>query len=185
MSTSPVINWDPYFDEAVETLCQFIRIDTSNPPGNERKACDFLGAFLHREGIAYDLYDAGDDRISLRAVLKGDGSKRPFMLLNHTDVVPVELEFWEEDPFAGLIKDGQIWGRGTLDMKGLGIAQHRHDHVGGAVRIAEQHVLRDCEGCRDRSRSERGAGGREGRYQGQPRRAGRTHAHGAGGGGPS
>ena len=123
MSTAPVINWDTYFDEAVETLCQFIRVDTSNPPGNERKACDFLGAILHHEVIDYDLYDAGDDRLSLRAVLKGDGSKRPFMLLNHTDVVPVEQEFWEEDPFAGIIKDGHIWGRGTLDMKGLGIAQ--------------------------------------------------------------
>ncbi len=123
MSTAPVINWDSYIEEATDLLGQFLRIDTSNPPGNEVLACNFLGAILHKEGIAYDLYDAGDKRVSLRAVIKGDGSKRPFMLLNHTDVVPVQREFWDEDPFSGLIKDGYIWGRGTLDMKGLGIAQ--------------------------------------------------------------
>jgi acetylornithine deacetylase/succinyl-diaminopimelate desuccinylase-like protein len=114
---------DGVFDEAVDTLCRFIRIDTSNPPGRERAACEFLGEILRREGIDYTLYDAGDDRVSLRAVLEGDGSQRPFMLLNHTDVVPVEREFWEEDPFAGLIKGGHIRGRGALDMKGLGVAQ--------------------------------------------------------------
>ncbi|MGH2609748.1 MAG: M20/M25/M40 family metallo-hydrolase [Tepidiformaceae bacterium] len=119
----PAPDWDAVFDEAVDILCRFIRIDTSNPPGRERAACDFLGDILRREGIDYTLYDAGDDRVSLRAGLKGDGSKRPFMLLNHTDVVPVEREFWDEDPFSGLIKDGHIWGRGALDMKGLGVAQ--------------------------------------------------------------
>jgi acetylornithine deacetylase/succinyl-diaminopimelate desuccinylase-like protein len=123
MSNAPDINWDSYVDEAIDVLCRFLQVDTSNPPGNERLACDFLGEILDREGIPYELYDAGNDRVSLRAVLKGDGSKRPFMLLNHTDVVPVQREFWEEEPFSGLIKDGHIWGRGTLDMKGLGIAQ--------------------------------------------------------------
>ena len=120
---NPTVNWDALFDEAVDTLCRFIRVDTSNPPGRERAACEFLGEILRREGIAYETYDAGDDRVSLRAVLKGDGTKRPFMLLNHTDVVPVEREFWDEDPFGGVIKDGEIWGRGAIDMKGLGIAQ--------------------------------------------------------------
>ena len=123
MTNAPAINWDSYVDEAIDVLCRFLQVDTSNPPGNERLACDFLGELLDREGIPYELYDAGNDRVSLRAVLKGDGSKRPFMLLNHTDVVPVQREFWEEEPFSGLIKDGHIWGRGTLDMKGLGIAQ--------------------------------------------------------------
>lgn len=122
-ASNPSVDWPALFDEAVETLCRFIRIDTSNPPGGERAACEFLGEILRREGIDYALYDAGDDRVSLRAVLKGDGSRRPFMLLNHTDVVPAEREFWDDDPFGGLIKDGYIWGRGALDMKGLGVAQ--------------------------------------------------------------
>lgn len=121
--TQPTPDWDALHTEAVDLLCDYLRIDTSNPPGNERLACDFLGAILEREGIHYELFDAGNDRVSLRAVLKGDGSKRPFMLLNHTDVVPVQREFWDEEPFSGLIKDGHIWGRGALDMKSLGIVQ--------------------------------------------------------------
>ncbi len=122
-AATPLPDWDSLSEEAVDTLCRFIRIDTSNPPGRERAACDFLGELLRRESIEYTLYDAGNDRVSLRAVLPGDGSKRPFMLLNHTDVVPVERDYWDEDPFGGLIKDGHIWGRGALDMKGLGVAQ--------------------------------------------------------------
>jgi acetylornithine deacetylase/succinyl-diaminopimelate desuccinylase-like protein len=122
--TTPTVDWQAVHEEAIDTLCRYLRVDTSNPPGRERAACDFLGAILRREGIDYTLYDAGgDDRVSLRAVLPGHGRGRPFMLLNHTDVVPVERAYWEEDPFAGVIKDGCIWGRGALDMKGLGVAQ--------------------------------------------------------------
>lgn len=123
MPPSPAIDWDALQEEAVDLLCRYIRIDTSNPPGRERAACEFLGEILAAEGIEFTTYDAGDDRVSLRAVLRGDGSGRPFMLLNHTDVVPVEREFWEEDPFAGIVKDGHVWGRGALDMKGLGIVE--------------------------------------------------------------
>ncbi len=123
MAANPSLDWDGLFDEAVDILCSYIRIDTSNPPGNEVAACEFLGGILQREGIPFETFDAGGGRVSLRAVLRGDGSKRPFMLLNHTDVVPVQREYWDEDPFSGLIKDGHIWGRGALDMKGLGVAQ--------------------------------------------------------------
>lgn len=123
MTAMPAIDWTTYTDEAVDLLCSYIQIDTSNPPGRERLACEWLGDLLSHEGIPFELFDAGNDRWTLRAVLKGDGSKRPLMLLNHTDVVPVQREFWSEEPFAGLIKDGHIWGRGALDMKSLGIAQ--------------------------------------------------------------
>ncbi|MFN8556644.1 MAG: M20/M25/M40 family metallo-hydrolase [Dehalococcoidia bacterium] len=123
MPANPQIDWDALNEEAIDTLCRYIRVDTSNPPGNERAACTFLGEILTREGIPFELYDAGNDRVSLRAVLRGDGSARPFMLLHHTDVVPVQREYWEEEPFGGLIKDGYIWGRGALDTKGLGVAQ--------------------------------------------------------------
>jgi acetylornithine deacetylase/succinyl-diaminopimelate desuccinylase-like protein len=120
----PAIDWDALHEEAIDILSRYIRVDTSNPPGRERAACEFFGEILRREGIDYQLFDAGgDDRVSLRAVLPGNGSARPLMLLNHTDVVPVEREYWDEDPFAGLIKDGFIWGRGALDMKGLGVAE--------------------------------------------------------------
>jgi acetylornithine deacetylase/succinyl-diaminopimelate desuccinylase-like protein len=122
MPASP--NWDSAAAEAIDILCRYIRVDTSNPPGREKRACDFLGEILRAEGIEYQLFDAGgDERWSLRAVLKGDGTARPFMLLNHTDVVPVQREYWDHDPFIGEVIDGHIWGRGALDMKGLGVAQ--------------------------------------------------------------
>ena len=123
MTQESTVDWDALNEEAVNTLSKYLQVDTSNPPGLERRACEFLGAILTAEGIDYELFDAGDDRVSLRAVLTGNGKERPFMLLNHTDVVPVEREFWDEEPFSGLIKDGFMWGRGALDMKGLGIAQ--------------------------------------------------------------
>ena len=121
--SAPPVDWDAAFEEALGILQDYLRIDTSNPPGRERLACDFLGAILEREGIACETFDAGDDRVSLRAVLRGDGRKQPLMLLNHTDVVPVEREYWDEEPFAGIVRNGEIWGRGTLDMKGLGVAE--------------------------------------------------------------
>jgi acetylornithine deacetylase/succinyl-diaminopimelate desuccinylase-like protein len=109
-------------------LSRFIAIDTSNPPGHEEAACRFLTDVLRKDGIDdITYYDASDakfeGRLNMRAVLKGDGSLRPLILCNHTDVVPVEREGWEEDPFAGLVKDGVIWGRGALDMKGMGIME--------------------------------------------------------------
>jgi acetylornithine deacetylase/succinyl-diaminopimelate desuccinylase-like protein len=119
-----MIDWDAVHEEAIDLLSRYIQVDTSNPPGRERAACEFLGAVLTAEGVDYQLYDAGgEDRVSLRAVLKGDGSARPLMLLNHTDVVPVERQYWDVDPFGGIVKDGCIWGRGALDMKGLGVAE--------------------------------------------------------------
>jgi acetylornithine deacetylase/succinyl-diaminopimelate desuccinylase-like protein len=123
MTSSPTIDWDAIHEEAIDILSRYIQVDTSNPPGRERAACDFLGEILRREGVEYDLFDAGNDRVSLRAVLTGDGSGRPLMLLNHTDVVPVERQYWDVEPFGGMIKDGCIWGRGALDMKGLGVSQ--------------------------------------------------------------
>src|SRR5207247_556148 len=71
MTTPSLVNWDALHEEAIDTLCRYIRVDTSNPPGHERAACMFLGDILKREGIPFELYDAGDDRVSLRAVLPG------------------------------------------------------------------------------------------------------------------
>ncbi|MEX0786352.1 MAG: M20/M25/M40 family metallo-hydrolase, partial [Dehalococcoidia bacterium] len=127
MST-PNIDWDKVTDEATDLLSRYLAIDTTNPPGNEEPAARWLEGVLRQDGIDdITFYDASDEtskgRVSLRAVLKGDGSGRPMVLLNHTDVVPVEREGWDEEPFAGLIKDGVIWGRGAVDMKGMGIME--------------------------------------------------------------
>lgn len=134
-----MIDWDAVTREATDLLSRYLAIDTTNPPGNEERAVRFLEEILRREGIDdITLYDASDEqsrgRLSMRAVLRGDGSARPLVLLNHTDVVPVERDGWDEEPFAGIVKDGVIWGRGALDMKGMGIMElmatllvHRHN----------------------------------------------------------
>lgn len=119
--TAPDLDWDALTEEATRLLVDFIRIDTSNPPGNEYLACNWLQDILEKEGFTTERFDPGEGRHSLRSVYKGDGSKRPLLLLQHTDVVPCEPDKWLEPPFAGVVKDGVIWGRGTLDMKGLGV----------------------------------------------------------------
>jgi acetylornithine deacetylase/succinyl-diaminopimelate desuccinylase-like protein len=122
------IDWDEITSEATEILSRYIAIDTTNPPGNEEPAVRFLEAILRENGIDdITFYDASDathhGRLNMRAVLRGDGSARPLVLLNHTDVVPVERDGWSEEPFAGVVKDGVIWGRGALDMKGMGVME--------------------------------------------------------------
>jgi acetylornithine deacetylase/succinyl-diaminopimelate desuccinylase-like protein len=117
------INWDEVTREATALLADFVRIQSVNPPGDEVEATAFLGSFLAREGIDSRTYDAGDRRMSLSARLDGRDSLKPLVLLNHTDVVPVQEESWTVEPFAGLVRDGQVWGRGALDMKGMAVME--------------------------------------------------------------
>lgn len=119
----PAIDWEEVTEEATDLLSRYIAIDTSNPPGNEETAALFLADVLHREGLEARLYQAAPGRANLSARLAGDGSKRPLILLNHTDVVPAEPPFWQEPPFASTVRDGVIWGRGALDMKGMGVME--------------------------------------------------------------
>lgn len=118
------IDWDRLTEEATQLLSDYIRVDTVNPPGNETRACEWLGPILDREGIPYRLYDPGDNRATLVARLPGTGDRgRALVLLNHTDVVPFEAEHWSFDPLSGEVRDGYVWGRGTSDMKGMGIIE--------------------------------------------------------------
>jgi acetylornithine deacetylase/succinyl-diaminopimelate desuccinylase-like protein len=121
--TTPQIDWDEVEQEATRLLCEYITLDTSNPPGNEEIACRWFAEILQREGISSTYYESAPGRGSLIARLPGVGSTGPLMLLNHTDVVPAQPEYWSAPPFAGEIRDGYIWGRGALDMKGLGIIE--------------------------------------------------------------
>ncbi len=117
-------DWDALANEAADLLQRYIRIDTSNPPGNEALACDFIEAVLSAEGIPSRRLTSAPGRDTLIADLPApDSDAKPLVLLNHTDVVPVEKQYWSVDPFAGVIKDGYLWGRGTLDMKGMGILE--------------------------------------------------------------
>src|SRR5262245_54743303 len=118
------IDWEEVRKEAVEILAQYLRIDTTNPPGAEEPAARFLAGILEREGIAAELVDSAPGRTNVIARLPGSGGTgKPLVLLSHSDVVPCERAQWREDPFAGKIVDGMLWGRGTLDMKGMGVLE--------------------------------------------------------------
>jgi acetylornithine deacetylase/succinyl-diaminopimelate desuccinylase-like protein len=116
-------DWQAIGSEAVRTLQAYVRINTSNPPGDVLKAADFLTRILEREGIPVKRYDSGPGRSIVLARLKGTGPAKPLLLLNHMDVVPTDPARWQHDPFAAEIVDGKMWGRGTIDMKGLGVVQ--------------------------------------------------------------
>jgi acetylornithine deacetylase/succinyl-diaminopimelate desuccinylase-like protein len=117
------MDWKKIGEEAVHYLQDYIRVNTINPPGNETEGARFLKTILDREGIPSELFEAAPGRGSLLGRLKGDGSKRPILLLSHIDVVPVEKERWEVDPFSGEIRNGYLYGRGSLDDKGMGIVE--------------------------------------------------------------
>ena len=109
--------------EALSMLRDYLRIDTTNPPGNEIKAAEFFKTIFDKEGIESQIFEFAPGRANIYARLKGDGSRKAIILLNHMDVVPAYKQLWSVDPFAGEIKDGYLWGRGTLDMKGMGIVE--------------------------------------------------------------
>src|SRR5215216_962474 len=115
------IDWPKYQDMAVDLMQQYLRINTSNPPGNEIEAARFFKKIFDQYGIQNEIFEYKPGRANIIARLKGNGSKRPIILLSHTDVVTAEPAAWEVDPFSGVIKNGAIWGRGALDMKGEGL----------------------------------------------------------------
>jgi acetylornithine deacetylase/succinyl-diaminopimelate desuccinylase-like protein len=117
------IDWDEVQREALDLFIQYLKIDTTNSPGNEIRAAEFFAGVCKREGIEHQVFEPFPGRGSIWARLRGDGSKRPIILLNHTDVVPHDKEFWTVDAFGGAVKDGFIYGRGAMDMKSLGMAQ--------------------------------------------------------------
>ena len=120
------IDWDALARESQSTLSDYLRVNTTNPPGNELLAARFLKAILEKEGIEAQILDTtelGPNRANLYARLRGNGTKKAIALVHHMDVVPATPASWSVDPFSGAIKDGYIWGRGAIDMKGMGIAQ--------------------------------------------------------------
>jgi len=117
------MDWDGIGDEAVGLLREYIRIDTSNPPGNEVLGAKFLAEILEAEDIPFRFYESAPGKVSLAARLEGEGKGKPLILMNHIDVVPAEPEKWEVHPFSGELSDGFIWGRGALDMKGMAIME--------------------------------------------------------------
>lgn len=105
--------------EITALLSDLIKIDTTNPPGNESEATNFLAKDLERDGFECELLESTPGRGNLVSRLKGTNEKSSLLLLSHLDVVPANPKEWSADPFSGLVKDGFVWGRGALDMKSM------------------------------------------------------------------
>lgn len=119
------IDWDALSKEGQTILADYLRINTTNPPGNEMAAARFLKGILDKEGIESQILDSADlggTHANLYARIKGNGSKKAIALLHHMDVVPATASEWSVEPFSGIVKDGYIWGRGAIDMKGEAVA---------------------------------------------------------------
>ena len=116
-----MIDWQSTADEAAQILSRYLQFNTTNPPGNELHAAKFLEKQLQERGMESTIYLSAPDRANLLARLPGDGSAGAIILLHHMDVVPADPTHWSHDPFGGDIHNGYVWGRGAIDMKGVGI----------------------------------------------------------------
>ena len=113
-------------DEATRLLSEYVRIDTSNPPGDTRKAAHFLAAILDREGIPVTRYESAPGKAIIYARLKATVSPpsgKAVLLMHHMDVVPADRTQWKTDPFEPTLRGNELWARGAMDMKGQGVAQ--------------------------------------------------------------
>lgn len=108
--------------EALKFLLELVRANTSNPPGNESRAAEYIKGVLAAEGIQSQIYESAPGRGNLVARLKGNGKKKPLLLMGHLDVVGVERDKWTLDPFAAILKDGYLYGRGSHDDKAMDAA---------------------------------------------------------------
>jgi acetylornithine deacetylase/succinyl-diaminopimelate desuccinylase-like protein len=113
-----MLNWSAITEEAVHHLQALIQLNTTNPPGNEIIAAEYLARALKAEGFEPLILESAPTRGNVVARLKGTGEAPPLLLYGHTDVVPVEPEHWTHPPFGGEVHDGFVWGRGAVDMKG-------------------------------------------------------------------
>jgi acetylornithine deacetylase/succinyl-diaminopimelate desuccinylase-like protein len=105
-------------DEVTRLLQELIRLDTVNPPGNETRAAEHLRRYLEVNGVACELYGRVPERRSLVARIPGRGDGPRLCFLSHTDTVLADPAEWQRDPWSGDLVDGEVWGRGALDMKG-------------------------------------------------------------------
>ncbi|HLF41824.1 MAG TPA: M20/M25/M40 family metallo-hydrolase, partial [Acidimicrobiia bacterium] len=115
-------DWKVLGDEAVEIAREYLRIDTTNPPGNEAPAAALLAGILEEAGLETTTLESAPGRANLVARLPGR-SGRGLALLHHLDVVPADRSEWSVDPFGAEVHDGYLWGRGAIDMKGMGVMQ--------------------------------------------------------------
>jgi acetylornithine deacetylase/succinyl-diaminopimelate desuccinylase-like protein len=112
------IDWKAVETETLQHFKALVRIDTSNPPGNESRAVEYVKQVLEREGIAFDVFAADPSRANLVARIKGNGKKKPILVMGHTDVVTIDSKKWvDHGPFSADVAGGYVYGRGTVDDK--------------------------------------------------------------------
>jgi len=120
----------------IALLRDYVRIDTSNPPGLEMAGARFLMRYLQDNGVTSELIESAPGRANVYARIRGKSDRNGLLLLHHIDVVPAKPEEWKYPPFLGKVWGNQLWGRGTLDMKGIGICE-----LVAFVRIARMHQM--------------------------------------------
>ena len=119
VAAEPTVDWEKVKSESLQYFQSIVRINTTNPPGNEVQITDYLGSLFDREGIPYKVFTLEPGRANLVARLKGNGRKRPILVLGHTDTVGIQREKWPVDPFGAVLREGFVWGRGTTDNKDM------------------------------------------------------------------
>src|SRR5688572_2557850 len=110
-------DWNTVNQETLRHYSALVRIDTSGPPNYEAPAVEYLKQVLEAEGIAVKVFAKDPKRPNLVARIKGNGSKRPILIMAHTDTVGVQPEKWSHPPFSAALADGYIYGRGAIDDK--------------------------------------------------------------------
>lgn len=116
---APAIDWPAVTEETVLHLRRLIQLNTVNPPGNEIAVARYLDSTLRAAGIETHLFEPAPGRAAFVARLRGSGAQKPVLLMAHMDVVGVQADEWSVDPFAGVVKDGYVYGRGAIDDKGM------------------------------------------------------------------
>src|SRR3954471_14088112 len=112
------IDWKAIEVETLQHFQALVRIDTSNPPGNETRAVEYLKQVLDKEGVPYQVFAADPNRANLVVRIKGNGTKKPILVMGHTDVVTVDPKKWiDHGPFSADLAGAHVYGRGTVDDK--------------------------------------------------------------------
>ena len=109
--------WAEIERETLEHFQALLRLDTRNPPGRETRAAEYLKSVFDKEGIPAELVALDSTRANLVARLKGNGRKRPLLIMGHTDVVTVDTTKWTHPPFSATRDGGYVYGRGAVDDK--------------------------------------------------------------------
>lgn len=117
------INWEQVGAQAADLLSRYLQIDTTNPPGNESQGALFLKKLFEDEAIEFDIIESAHGRSNLITRYQGRAPRANVLLLHHIDVVPADGNQWKYPPFSGVEQNGEIWGRGAIDCKSLGIMQ--------------------------------------------------------------